>query len=165
MNASRRGLAALAASGVALLLSCSQIQAQLPRDANAATVRGKIDRFTTSRMGEVDGAVLDDGTWIRWPPRMQDRFQDVLKAGDSVRATGRMETGPAGDTHFEIRSVTNLRTNASIDNPDFANAPPAPAGAAARRQGDLEQRVRDLENQVDELRRELQRLQRERKSE
>ncbi len=129
--------------------------------AETTTARGKVERFTTAPMGETDGAVLDDGTWLHWPPHMQDRFKDILKEGDRVRATGRTETGPAGDTHFEVRSVTNLRSNASAENPDYANGPPPPPsgrGVAPGRAADREQRLRDLEDQVEQLRREIQRL-------
>ncbi len=155
--------AALTAGVIWLAFACGPVGAQPPREADVSPVRGTIERFTNAPMGEVDGAVLDDGTWLHWPPQMQGRFKSVLKAGDAVRATGRTETGPAGDAHFEVRTVTNLRTNAMAENPDFASAPPAPPERVTPgRPGDLEQRVRDLENQVSELRRELRRMQRER---
>jgi hypothetical protein len=89
-------------------------------------VRGQVKRFTTAPKGEIDGAVLGDGTWLHWPPHLEGRFTDILQKGVRVRATGRMETGPEGDTHFEVQAVTNLRTNATADNPDFANGPPPP---------------------------------------
>jgi hypothetical protein len=162
---SPRGLAPLAAGCLVLFLACAQIGAQPPGAGNTSTVRGKVDRLTTAPMGEVDGAVLDDGTWLHWPPHMQARFTDILKEGDRVRATGRTETGPAGDTHFEVQSVTNLRSNAKAENPDYANGPPPPPpvrGVAPGRSADREQRLRDLEDQVEQLRREIQRLRRER---
>ncbi len=39
-----------------------------PPAAESKTVRGAVKSFTTAPMGEVDGAVLDDGTVIHWPP-------------------------------------------------------------------------------------------------
>lgn len=131
-------------------------------DGDVSTVRGKVDRFTTAPRGEADGALLDDGTWLHWPPHMDARFKDILKEGDRVRATGRTETGPAGDAHFEVQVVTNLRTDAKAENPDFANGPPPGRGVAPSRAADREQRLRDLVNQVEQLRREIQRLRRER---
>jgi hypothetical protein len=127
-------------------------------------VRGRIENFTTAPRGEVDGAVLDDGTWLHWPPHMQTRFADILKEGDRVHATGRTETGPAGDTHFEIQSVTNLRTNATAENPDYADGPPLRGArrVAPGRAADRDQRVRALEDQVEQRRREIRRLRRER---
>src|SRR5437764_194965 len=109
-------LAPLVAGSLVLLLACAESRAQAPSGADASTVRGKVDRFTTAPLGETDGAVLDDGTWLHWPPHMQDRFTGILKVGDRVRATGRTETGPAGDTHFEVQNVANLRTNAQAEN-------------------------------------------------
>ena len=111
-------------AGCLLLLAFAESRAQLTGAGDASTVRGKVERFTTAPMGETDGAMLDDGTWLHWPPHMQDRFANILSKGDQVRATGRTETGPAGDTHFEVQSVTNLRTNAIAENPDYANGPP-----------------------------------------
>ena len=160
------GLAPVVAGSLLLLLAPAESRAQPPRDRDTSTARGRVERFTTAPMGETDGAVLDDGTWLHWPPHMQDRFTDIVKKGDRVRATGRTETGPAGDTHFEVESVTNLRTNATAENPDFADGPPPPPPGPRRvapgRPPNREQRLRDLEDQVDQLRRETQRLRRER---
>jgi hypothetical protein len=133
-----------------------------PGAGEAETVRGRVKEFTTAPKGEVDGAVLEDGTWLHWPPHLQGRFAELIKKGDRVRATGRTETGPAGDTHFEVQSVTNLRTSATAENPGFAAGPPPGARRVAPgRPADREQRLRDLEDQVDQLRREIQRLRRE----
>ena len=118
-------LVPLVAGGL-LLFACADNQAQPPGAGDTSNVRGKIERFTSAPKGEIDGAVLEDGTWLHWPPHMQDRFTTILSKGDRVRATGRMETGPARDIHFEVQSVTNLRTNKSAENPDFANGPPPP---------------------------------------
>jgi hypothetical protein len=134
-----------------------------PRAGEVQTVRGRVKRFTTAPKGEVDGAVLDDGTWLHWPPHLQDRFKDILEKGDWVRATGREETGPAGDTHFEVQRVTNLRTRDTAENPDLYAAPPPDRRRVAPGRGaDRERRLRDLEDQVEQLQREIRRLRRER---
>ena len=159
------GLAALAVGMALLVLTYGESKAQPPSAGEVSTVRGTLDRFTTAPMGEVDGAVLDDGTWLHWPPHLQSRFTDIIKEGDRVRATGRTETGPAGDTHFEVQRVTNLRSDAVAENPDFANGPPTPPD---RRRlsldgaGDTERRLRALEDKVDRLLREVERLRRDR---
>lgn len=149
-----------------LLLAGSPARAQRRSDDDTKTVRGTVKSFTTAPRGEVDGAKLDDGTWLHWPPHLEDRFTDVVKKGDEVRASGRTETGPDGDTHFEVRSVTNLRSKATAENPDYANGPPplppGRRGGKPARVTDREQRLRDLENQLDQLRREIDRLRRER---
>ncbi len=144
---------------------CAGVQAQPPGDGDVRTVTGKVRNFTTAPKGEVDGAMLDDGTWLHWPPHLEERFTAILKRGDQVRATGQTETAPRGETHFEVQSVTNLRTRTSADNPDFADEPPAgrpgPRRLATPPAPDREQRLRDLEHQVDQLRREIERLRRE----
>jgi hypothetical protein len=163
-------LVLLGVGSLLAFLAAAEARAQPPGAGDTRTVRGMIDRFTTAPMGEVDGAVLDDGTWLHSPPHMQDRFKGILKEGDRARASGWTETGPAGDTHFEVQSVTNLRSNATVENPDYAAGPPPPGprGRVAPPPPppgsfvDREQRLRDLENQVDQLRREIQRLRRDR---
>jgi hypothetical protein len=157
-------LVPLVAGCLLLLLAAVQSKAQAPIARDTRTVRGKVERFTTAPKGEIDGAILDDGTTLHWPPHVQGRFTAILKEGDRVRAAGRTETGPAGDTHFEVQNVTNLRTDAEAENPDFANGPPPPPpgrGVAPGRAADREQRLRDLENQVEQIRREIRRLRRE----
>jgi hypothetical protein len=108
-------------------------RAQSPVAGPSTTAQGRVQSFTTAPRGEVDGAMLDNGTWIHWPPHLQDRFHGILTVGDQVRATGRTETGPAGDTHFEVQNVTDLRSNATAENPDYAAGPPVPPRGPGRR--------------------------------
>src|SRR5205085_1704889 len=56
--------------GILLLGLGAEGGAQPPRDGNLETVRGAVQRFTTAPKGEVDGAILDDGTWVHWPPHL-----------------------------------------------------------------------------------------------
>src|SRR5512135_3782272 len=105
--------APLAVGFLALLLVCVEVKAQPPGFGEPSTVQSTVRSFTTAPMGEVDGAVLDDGTVIHWPPHLADRFTGIVARGDRVRVAGRMEIGPAGDTHLEVQTATNLRTNAS----------------------------------------------------
>ena len=123
-------------------------------------------------MGEIDGAVLDDGTVIHWPPHMADRFTPVVVKGDQVKLRGRTETGPAGDTHFEVQNATNLRTNASVESELGGPRPPRPNGIAPGGSSDfdatpapaesVERRLKTLEDQIAQLRDEIRRLRRER---
>src|SRR6266516_2312867 len=83
-------LVVYAAGFLLLVLSFAVGNAQPPAAAGAvSTVRGTVDRMTTAPLGEVDGAVLDDGTWLHWPPHMQDRFTAIAKERARVEATGR----------------------------------------------------------------------------
>jgi hypothetical protein len=129
----RFALVGLPTAAGLLFFVLAETNAQPPDAAQATEARGNVQRMTTAPRGEIDGAVLDNGTWLHWPPHMQDRFANLIKQGDQVRATGRTETGPAGDTHFEIQNVTNLWTNATAGNPDFANGPPFPGRGPRRR--------------------------------
>jgi hypothetical protein len=119
-------------------------------------------------MGEIDGAVLDDGTVIHWPPHLADRFSAVVTRGDRIRAVGRMETGPAGDSHFEVLTATNLRTNASASN-DVPGPPSRSPGRVApddsgdfaampNQSGDVERRLKALEDQIAQLREEIRKI-------
>jgi hypothetical protein len=145
-----------------------------PRRGNAPTatasrtLQGKVQRMTSAPMGEIDGAVLDDGTVIHWPPHLADRFSAIIARGDRVKVSGWMETGPAGDTHFEVLTATNLRTNASASNdfnvPDRSGPGRLPAdgsgdfAAPSGRQGDVERRLKALEDQIAQLREEIQKI-------
>ncbi len=139
----RRATAARAASGrrriipatagaLALLLSCGPAPAQ-PAAGETKAVEGVVKSLTTAPRGEADGAVLEDGTVIHWPPHLADRFTAIIGKGDRIKATGRMETGPEGDARLEVQSVTNTRTRATRENDD--PAPPPPPDRPGRRGG------------------------------
>jgi hypothetical protein len=110
----------------ALVFACC-VQAQPPEPSGAQdTVRGIVQRFTTAPKGEVDGLILEDGTWVHWPPHLENRFKGVAGKGERIRATGRYETGPAGDTKFEVISLSNRSAKAAPSTDDghgrFGNA-------------------------------------------
>jgi hypothetical protein len=169
----------LAATLMATLLGWITVQAEPPDRGEMKTVRGKVVRFTTAPKGEIDGAVLEDDIVIHWPPHLEERFKGIIDKGDRVEATGWQETGPQGDKHLEVRTLTNLRTKVSRENDDAPppppkgpgpkgkakDAPPPPPPAAVDRPApnnakSLEQRVQALEDKIDQLTRQLERLQR-----
>jgi hypothetical protein len=128
----RKSVTALAATALALFFADASVKGQPPDAEATRTVQGTVRSTTTAPMGEIDGVVLDDGTVIHWPPHLGDRMSGIAVRGDQVRATGWMETGPEGDAHLEVRTVTNLRTNALLEN----NAPaPSPPPGPGRRRG------------------------------
>ena len=127
-------------------------------DAPISTERGIAQRFTTAPKGETDGVVLDSGTWLHWPPHLDDRFANMIKPGDRLQATGRVETGKRGEVRFEVQSVTNLRTNTTVENPELADGRSPRSVTAPNDAGDREQRLRDLQDQVERLQREIERL-------
>ncbi len=125
-------LAPLAALALALPLLTFEGKAQTRLTSESKTIEGRVRSLTAAPMGEVDGAVLEDGTVIHWPPHLADRFTAVVAKGERVRVVGRMETGPAGDTHLGAETATNIRTNASAENDDVpphrAQGPGRPPG-------------------------------------
>ena len=163
----RRRLAPLAAIALGLAWGGTTAQAQGPRPGEARTVEGRVRALTTAPMGELDGATLDDGTTIHWPPHLADRFASVATKGDRVRVVGRTETGPEGDTHFEVQNLTNLRTNAAAEGEE--GPPPPPTGVApdpstdfdappAARGRDLDRQLKQLEDRIAQLQEEIRRL-------
>jgi hypothetical protein len=69
----------LVACCLLLVFACDESKAQPPGAGDSNSVRGKIERFTTAPLGETDGAVLDDGTWLHWPPHMPGLYCGVLR--------------------------------------------------------------------------------------
>ncbi|HZZ82630.1 MAG TPA: hypothetical protein VFE62_29295 [Gemmataceae bacterium] len=130
-------------------------------DGEFITANGSVKEFTTAKKGETDGFILNDGRWVHWPPHMEDRFANAVVKGDKVRVTGYWETGKKGETKLEVSTLTNLRTNKTIENPD------RPASATELRNPvpgkaiDRDARIRELEDQVQQLLREVQRLRKE----
>jgi hypothetical protein len=121
-----RRAAAFAAIPLALSWASRESGAQPPRAGESTSTTGVVRSFTTAPMGEVDGAVLEDGTVIHWPPHLADRFTAATVSGDRIKAVGWMETDPEGKTHLEIWTLTNLRTDVSVEND--AGPPPPPPG-------------------------------------
>lgn len=132
------------------------------RRGPAKTIEGTIERFTTAPKGETDGAVLDDGTVLHWPPHLGDNFAGIVAKGDRVKAAGFEETTPKGDERFELESLTNLDTNKSFEN-DESGRPrpegPRPKPRAERDDGEgRSERIRRLKDEVRRLQREIERL-------
>jgi hypothetical protein len=119
------------------------------------TVRGMVRSLTTAPKGEIDGAVLDEGTTLHWPPHLEASFKSVVTVGDRVEATGRTETAPRGEVQFEVQRVTNLSTNATAENDD--RPPAGPRGRTA----DRDERLRTLQEQLSQIQREIDQLRRE----
>jgi hypothetical protein len=127
-------------------------------------VRGNIERFTLGPQGETIGAVLDSDSEmvLRWPGTLQERFLGIMNLGDRVRATGRRVMGPTGDNMILVKSVTNLDSRESAEDPGYVESPARPPRATpigeGRRDIDIERRLRNLEDQIAELRHAIDQL-------
>ena len=102
-----RMLLAVAGSALLLLALWQQSEAQPPGAGRAQTIRGAVERFTTAPKGEVDGCILDDGTWVHWPPHLAEQVTPLLAKGDRIRVTGRTEVDKESRTKFEAETITN----------------------------------------------------------
>jgi NADPH-dependent ferric siderophore reductase len=122
------------------------------------TVNGTVRRLTGGPKGETDGAELEDGTVVHWPPHLGERFASIVKRGDRVEVVGWDETKPKGEKVLEVRTVLNLATKERRTNDD---APPArPSAGQATESSDVNARLRALEQKVDTLIDEIRQLRR-----
>ncbi|HVX61426.1 MAG TPA: hypothetical protein VHC19_12515, partial [Pirellulales bacterium] len=122
----------------------------------ATTMQGVVRSLTTAPRGEIDGAVLDDGTVLHWPPHLEDQFKDVAAVGDRVEATGSTETGKRGEVRFEVLRLTNLQSKASAGDDRGPKVPPRD------RRADRDEELRALQEQLRMLQRQIDRLLQER---
>jgi hypothetical protein len=56
--------------------------------AQSASVQGRVQRLLRGPAGDVDGALLDDGTVLRMPPHVAYQFSTLLAPGQTVAAQG-----------------------------------------------------------------------------
>lgn len=100
-------------------------------------VEGKVLRTTTARRGEIDGVILDDGTWVHWPPHLGDEFSPLAKVGQRIDANGRKELNKEGEEWFETFRLINLGSKASFERDEMPPPPrhghrPPPPGERGR---------------------------------
>ncbi|KTS16931.1 hypothetical protein NS228_28730, partial [Methylobacterium indicum] len=76
-----------------------------PEPAAGETVMsGRIAALLHGRRGEVNGALLDDGTTLRLPPHEAARLSATLQAGQPVSLRGMVTRSPLG-TVVEVRAL------------------------------------------------------------
>ena len=79
-------------AGLALLLGPVDARAQSgPAGADAAqwpAYRGRVDLFTLTPRGDIDGFVLADGTEVKTPPHLSGEIARAVKRGDAVTVHG-----------------------------------------------------------------------------
>jgi hypothetical protein len=155
-NVGKRIVAVTAVASLLVVVLYGVVNAQ--RGEDLETVRGTVERLTTAPKGEVDGAKLDDGTVVHWPPHLERRFTAIVAKGDRIEAAGRLETTPRGDKVLEVRKITNLKTDASRTNED---APVPPDDLRGDANADVEQRLRAVEKKLDRVLEEIKRLRRD----
>ncbi|WP_336886959.1 hypothetical protein [Methylobacterium sp. SyP6R] len=94
--------------------------------ADETVLSGRIAALLHGRRGEVNGALLDDGTTLRLPPHEAARLSATLRAGQSVSLRGSVAKSPLG-TVVEVRALgTGPDTLVEVGGP-----PPRPRGPRA----------------------------------
>jgi hypothetical protein len=88
------------------------------------TFSGRITASLHGKRGEVNGALLEDGTELRLPPPEADRLADCLKPGQTVSVRGALLDTPLG----KLVEVSAIGT--SPDRLTDIDAPPARRGPA-----------------------------------
>jgi hypothetical protein len=95
--------------------------------AGLSEVQGRIRMPLHGPRGDVNGALLEDGTILRLPPPEAERFTALLQASQTVVAEGVQLTNPIGRV-LEVRQIGSSR-----DQLNPVQAPPGPGGKKDRR--------------------------------
>lgn len=98
---------------------------------------GKIQRLVYGPAGEVNGALVSDGTVVRMPPHLALQFADLLRVGAPLSASGFGVATPDGRAIEATqlgRDRSSLRTLFTAPRPDGPLPPPsgAPVPPAGR---------------------------------
>ena len=89
-------------------------------DGPKMEVSGKIKLVLHTPHGDVNGALLDDGTSLRMPPRAAEKLKDLLKPGQTIVARGFGVTSPLGKALgvLEIGPSADKLTRIEMPHPD-----------------------------------------------
>lgn len=110
-----------------------------PGANDGQVISGRIAALLHGKRGEVNGALLDDGTTLRLPPPEAERLQDQLRQGQTVSARGDILDTALGKV-VDVRAIgasaeqmTELRgprppgpKDGPKDGPDRRGPPPPP---------------------------------------
>ena len=92
-------------------------------EGTATDLQGRVKVALHGRKGEVNGALLEDGTVLRLPPPEALRFAVMLAPGQSIAARGALRSTPYGKV-MEVRAI-----GASLDQlSEFQGPPPGKKG-------------------------------------
>ncbi|MEZ2141783.1 hypothetical protein AAE026_05615 [Bradyrhizobium sp. DN5] len=106
-----------------------------PRRTGDQVVSGRISVQLHGKRGEVNGALLDDGTTLRLPPPEAERLQDLLRPGQTVSvrgdvldtALGRIvDVRAIGASPEQMTELRGPRPPGPKDGPDRRGPPPPP---------------------------------------
>jgi hypothetical protein len=102
-----------------------------PPALTALTVSGHVTQLLHAGMGEVNGALLDDGTIVRFPPPFGVQLQNVLQPNVQLTATGYGTQNGYGRALEATTLAINGQAAISVygPGPGTARLPPAPGVA------------------------------------
>jgi hypothetical protein len=105
------------------------------------SAQGRVQAVLHGKRGEVNGAILEDGTILRLPPPEAQRFATFLTPGQSINAQGSGLVTPLGRV-IDVQTIGQAGMQYSVirdkggkkgrrpPSPAFAAAPPPPPPAA-----------------------------------
>jgi hypothetical protein len=106
------------------------------------SAQGRVQAVLHGKRGEVNGAILEDGTILRLPPPEAQRFATFLTPGQSINAQGNGLVTPLGRV-IDVQTIGQAGMQYSVirdkggkkgrrpPSPAFAAAPPPPPPAAS----------------------------------
>jgi hypothetical protein len=101
--------------------------------AQSATVQGRLQRLLRGPAGDVDGALLDDGTILRMPPHIAYQYATLLVPGQNVAAQGwGLNTAYGRVIDVQVVGPPTAQLNQSSPQPGAFAAPgpvPPPPGS------------------------------------
>lgn len=109
-------------------MKLASLHAKEPRKLGkeSSSKQGKVESILKNDHGDVDGLMLENGTWVHFPPHMGDRISSIVKIGDSIHVEGRSETTPKGENVFEISELVNGKETVRIAPPHPPRGPKPP---------------------------------------
>ena len=140
----RRALPLLA--GLALLLGPAGARAQAGFEGAGADTgqwpayRGRVDLFTLTPRGDIDGLLLTDGTEVKTPPHLSGEIARAVKRGDAVTVRGLKAAALA---LIQAVSISDEASGRTVTDRGPGHPPPDqdPGAAPATRQR-LQGRIR-----------------------
>jgi hypothetical protein len=96
------------------------------------SAQGRVQAVLHGKRGEVNGAILEDGTTLRLPPREAERFAALLTPGQSINVQGNGIVTPLGRA-IDVQAIgqVGMQLSAVEGKGDKKGRRPPPAFAAA----------------------------------
>ncbi|MBX3224470.1 MAG: hypothetical protein KF795_28405 [Labilithrix sp.] len=96
--------------------------------AEVATTEGRIDGYTTTPSGDMDGLLLSNGLQIHFPAHTGSTLLPLVGRGTTVRVTGSETRGPNG-TVIEASKVISISNGRTVDVGSIPAPSTRPPGA------------------------------------